>query len=284
MYEQDSNTVRHNLALAGRRTGGARAARYAALADAAALFAASGSALSPTLPALLSEGGGASLSFLSGGDRLAFLSAYLAAREARGEAAAAPSLLPTGPAPDKSVTYVRNPYADEACAEFFARYGRVPVYYADGFDAACRAVANGRVGYCILPYENEGGILSGFSETAVRFSLRIVSMCRVFHTDDSRITHFALYSRTVRPEWAAKAPCLRFSFTCPADGALSLHLGAAEAAGGHLCRLDCLPDADAPGMLTCTATLRLPSENLILWLHYLSVFTENPTIRGLYEE
>ena len=282
MYEQDTATVRHNMALSDRRAHAALFARRAVLSDAAALSAAAGLPLAPSLAAALppdGEGGP-----LSGGDRIAFLSAYFAAREARGAAVSLSELLPTGPAPEKSVTYVRNPHADEACAEFFARFGRAAVHYADGFDDACRAVADGRAGYCILPYENEGGILSGFAETAARAALRIVSMCRVFHTDDSRITHFALYSRTFRPEWAAEAPCLRFSFPCPTDGALSAHIGAAEAANGKLLRLDCLPDDDAPEVLSCTATLRLPPAHLILWLGYLSVFTEEPMIHGLYKE
>ena len=100
MYEQDTATVRHNMALSDRRAHAALFARRAVLSDAAALSAAAGLPLAPSLAAALppdGEGGP-----LSGGDRIAFLSAYLAAREARGAAVSLSELLPMGPAPETS--------------------------------------------------------------------------------------------------------------------------------------------------------------------------------------
>lgn len=217
-------------------------------------------------------------------DRVSFLSAFRLACAKRGCTLDHTLFLPKEDAPLHRIAYVRNPYTEEAYEIFTREDGEATLLYTDGFSEACQAVTDGQADFCILPFENSSGPLGSFQDMAARFSLTVTALCRVFHTDGTDATRFALLSKKPLPSRGGDMPCIRFSFSVEDGGILAEHLTALSACGATVTSLSSLPDTIGKTSLSCTLTLRCTREDAFLPLAYLYTFTDFPRLLGFYEE
>ena len=98
-------------------------------------------------------------------------------------------------AENSRIAYMRSPLADEAYRVFSKTVREASVVYPQSFAAACEDVYNGRVGYCILPYESsDEGSLSGFVKLIAKYELSPVRVCSLATEHGS--TRFVLLGRS----------------------------------------------------------------------------------------
>lgn len=241
-----------------------------------------------SLPSDTPEGARAALLLAAGGGTAALRPAYIRALLARlreGGCNVTPAdLLPVGAPENERISYVKSPLADEAYYLFAAGLTAPTVQYADRFRSCCEDVANGTVGYCILPYENTDGVLSSLAALADRYRLCCSALCRVFHADGANVTHFALYSKTIPPPREGGTYRLRLSLSCPDGREVSSHLLAAAAHGTEVVHLSALPPEEGEGGLLCHLTVRLSYPQLLPYLTDLAVFGNAVVFHGLYKE
>ena len=93
-------------------------------------------------------------------------------------------------------TYVKNPLADEAYDVFSQNFSDPRVFYAGNFKEACFAVADGKAGYCILPFEEKGGApIPTIQSLISALDLKISSLTPVFGFEGTADMKYALVSR-----------------------------------------------------------------------------------------
>ncbi len=89
-------------------------------------------------------------------DRITLAELLLSHLQRRGQPLTQESFL--APAPVSSrIAYVRNAYTDEAFDAFATTQTEVTSLFADSYEDACREVAEGEAGYCILPWRDTSG-------------------------------------------------------------------------------------------------------------------------------
>ena len=94
---------------------------------------------------------------------------------------------------NETVTYVKSVLADEAFDVFSQNFSDPRVFYSDSFKDACFAVADGKVGYCILPLEEKGGTrIPGIYSLMLGLDLKIVEVTPVFGPEGSSDMKYAL--------------------------------------------------------------------------------------------
>lgn len=221
---------------------------------------------------------------LSALDRTVYVNACLSLLKNSKDKPTLSDFFPTVQLETARIAYVKNPYTDEAYESFAATLPTPTVHYADSFREACNEVASKEADFCILPYGNSAGQLTSFSELAERHSLYICALCRVFHADGTDVTHFALYGHRLPMQSDEDGLHLRFSFLCADAGVLAQHLNAAVLMGVPLEETRAIPCVANEGALLCTATAAPPSDQLLPFLVYLSVFAEEASFHGLYKE
>ena len=95
----------------------------------------------------------------------------------------------------KSVAYVPSVISDQAYRIFADAISGTSAVYTSSFAQACENVYDGRVGYCILPYETgDEGTLSGFIKMMRKYELYPKYVCSV--SSDRAVTKLALLGRS----------------------------------------------------------------------------------------
>jgi hypothetical protein len=103
--------------------------------------------------------------------------------------------LPTDGAAE-TFTYVKSVLADEAFDVFSQNFADPRVAYAGSFKEACFAVADGKVGYCILPLEEKGGArIPGIYSLMLGLDLKINEVTPVFGPEGTSDMKYALLGR-----------------------------------------------------------------------------------------
>ena len=93
-------------------------------------------------------------------------------------------------------TYVKNSLADEAFDVLSENFSDPRVAYSDSFKEACFAVADGKAGYCILPFEEKGGIpIPTIQFLISALDLKISALTPVFGYDGTADMKYALVGR-----------------------------------------------------------------------------------------
>ena len=224
-------------------------------------------------------------SSLSALDRASFIRALLDSLEAAGAPLCIEDLIPHSETTAR-IAYLRTPYTDEAYDIFSRELQSPTVQYTDSFRASCEAVGAGAAGFCILPLANTEGDLSSFTDMADRQELVRVALCRVFHTDGTDVTHFALYARAFFFPFAEDdggERLLRFS--------IALH-GAEEVACimSLFSLLEAEPisfsgtDSEDGAHTVFSVVCRVSYTECLALLTYLTVFSDGWRFLGLYRE
>ncbi len=99
----------------------------------------------------------------------------------------------------ETFTYVRNSLSDEAYDVFSDNFEDPRVSYSDNFREACFALADGKVGYAILPLEEKGGMrIPGISSFISSLDLKIIDVTPVFGFEGTADMKYALLSRSFK--------------------------------------------------------------------------------------
>ena len=97
---------------------------------------------------------------------------------------------------DGVITYVRNPYSDEAFDVFSQEFSDPRVKYSQSFKDAAKAVFDSEVSFALLPLEEKGGArLPTVTELIYKYDLKINSVTPVFGPDGASQLKYALVSR-----------------------------------------------------------------------------------------
>ncbi len=98
---------------------------------------------------------------------------------------------------EETFTYVRNSLSDEAYDIFSENFSDPRVSYSDSFREACFSLADGKVGYAILPFEEKGGTrIPGISSLISSLDLKIIDVTPVFGFEGTADMKYALVSRS----------------------------------------------------------------------------------------
>ncbi len=182
------------------------------------------------------------------------------------------------------IAYMKNAYADEAYDLLAPLLPSPTVSYTDSYRAACEEVSAREADFCILPYENAGGYLTATEAMAERYDLCRVGSCRVFHADGTDVTHFALYGRDFL-SLDAEAPCtLLYRFPYEEDVVIARHFAALAGFSVKVARFLAEASEDGDHAMQARITATVPKKTLIPFLTYLSAFTQESVICGLYKE
>ena len=102
-----------------------------------------------------------------------------------------------GSKPKEIFAYVRNSLSDEAFDVFSQEFDDPKVKYYSSMRECARAVVDGEVGYCLLPFEEKGGVrLSSVSELIFRNDFKIDTVTPVFGQDGNADVKYALVSKS----------------------------------------------------------------------------------------
>ncbi len=99
--------------------------------------------------------------------------------------------------PSEIFTYVRNAFSDEAYDVFSVAFENPRVKYCSTLKDAVRAVADGEVGYALLPLEERGARISTVDELIYRNDLKITAITPVFGQDADMDLKYALVARSL---------------------------------------------------------------------------------------
>ena len=97
---------------------------------------------------------------------------------------------------EQTFAYVRNTLSDEAFDVFSQEFSDPRIVYADSFRDACQMVADGKAGYCILPFEEKGGTrISTIASLVSSMDLKVAAITPVFGLEGNADVKYALIGR-----------------------------------------------------------------------------------------
>ena len=136
-------------------------------------------------------------SFVSASDKAEFSRIYLSECASRGLVIRAEDFFPNERSA-QTMTYVKNSLSDEAYDVFSQDFEDPRVYYSESIKEAAVAVADGRIGYCILPFEEKGGSrISSISDVIYKYQLKISGITPVFGFEGNADVKYALVAQSV---------------------------------------------------------------------------------------
>ena len=190
--------------------------------------------------------------------------------------------------PENSVSYVRSPLADEAYEVFFEELSDARVQYSDSFREACFAVADGKVGYAILPFEEKGGVrIPGIMNLIVGLDLKITAITPVFGLAGDADMKYALISKSFRIPGQDEATdrYLEINFSKNTEISLGGLITAFEYLGASVFRVGMIGEdrskEDSEGYYSLI--LKDGGKSFVEVLVFLSLFVSVYTPVGIYE-
>lgn len=244
--------------------------------------------VSPPEDTLASERGRlqALLQTLPALDRASFAMLYVEQLRGRGVRVEEQSFLPQMPTPEHFV-YVHGALADEAYEVFAEPCVDPRVSYVASWQEACRAVAAGECGYCLLPLEERGGVrLPAAAALIFRYDLRISGVTPVFGFGGDADMKYALLSRQCRVpvRGAEDDGYLEIRMRAEDPAALTALLEAARLYGISLYRIHTTVfDTEEGAIPYYSAVFREDGGDLAVLLTYLTLFAGSYTPVGIYK-
>ena len=188
--------------------------------------------------------------------------------------------------PEQTFTYVKNPLSDEAFDVFSEDFSDPRVFYASSFSEACLSVAEGRVGYCILPLEEKGGTrISTIFDMIYKHQLKIAAVTPVFGFEGNADVKYALVCQSVRVPRLIEGD----------DGYIELLVGdgdgedltdmlvAARVLELSLYKVTPVLAAEGEGKRLYSVILRDPGQDLSALLVLLTLFYRDTDVFGIYK-
>ena len=184
---------------------------------------------------------------------------------------------------DETFTYVRGALSDEAYDVFSQEFDDPRVSYSATWREACLSVADGNVGYCILPFEERGGVrVPIISELAAGLGLKIVAVTPVFGFEGNADMKYALLKRGfVIPDNDEDTDrYLEIKLPGNISGGIPRLFSAAEGLGVSVYRINTLGDTDS---LSYSVIFKDGGGGFAALLTYLSVFIGEYLPIGIYK-
>ena len=186
-----------------------------------------------------------------------------------------------------TVTYVKNPYADEAYDVFSVELDDARVKYSRDFAECTKLLYNKEVSYCLFPLEEKGGTrLPTIGEIIYRNDLKINSITPVFGPDNSLDLKYALVSNhlTVPDKTEEDDRYLEIRIPKSESVYLSDLLFAAELFGHTVYRVDTqsFQEEESTEMFF-NVVVRDNNELFLALLVYITLFVDEYNLIGMYK-
>ncbi len=226
-------------------------------------------------------------SYLTGAevtDRAVFIELLLSSLKSAGVSLTESDFLGSSQ-PDESVIYVKNRLADEAFDVFAEEMNEPTVRYASSFKEAAREVAEGRVGYCLLPLEEKAGArIPSISALLFAEDLKISSVTPVFGFDGTADMKYALVSRdfSVPPVRQDDDRYLEIRMVSESQRLAELFTVATHY-GTEIYAVNTahLSSEDTEARFV-NVVLKAPGKSFVPHLAYLTLFSDSTTEVGIY--
>lgn len=225
------------------------------------------------------------LSFLKGVDKANFSTLLLEKLRDNGINASEKDFLEESGAKE-SFIYVRNSLSDEAYDVFSQEFDSPRVLYSDSFKEACFAVADGKAGYCILPFEERAGMrIPGIYNLISRLDLKIVAVTPVFGFEGTADMKYALVSRGFKiPEISENTDrYLEINVSCDSSVSLGELLTVSEYFGLSVFRINTFEDERENENSYFSVILKDGGSSFTELLTYLSIFADTYSAMGIYK-
>ncbi len=183
---------------------------------------------------------------------------------------------------DETFTYVKNQYADEAYDVFAEGFTRPRVAYSDTLRDAAIGVANGKYSYCLLPFEEKGGVRLPTVEALLnQYDLKIVAVTPVFGVEGTLDLKYALVCKSFILQKIKKDDDRYLEIRLPASSSLSRLILAAEELGFKLYRVNTLSLIE-DGASYFTVVFKSEGKHFTTLFAYLTLFMSEYTPIGIY--
>lgn len=187
---------------------------------------------------------------------------------------------------EETFTYVKNSLSDEAFDVFSQEFSDPRIVYSDSFKDACIKVSDGKVGYCILPFEEKGGArINSILSLISSFDLKIVAITPVFGFEGNADMKYALVGRgfVIPQRDDATDRYLEISIGRNAPISLAELISAAEYLSISVFSVDTSIDISSDSELTYTLILKDESKSFADFLTYLNIFAGSYIPVGIYK-
>ena len=185
---------------------------------------------------------------------------------------------------DESFVYVKSALADEAFDVFSQEYSDPRIVYAESFKKACFDVADGKCGYCILPFEERSSVrIPSISALVSDLDLKIVAITPVFGFEGNADMKYALIGRSFKIPDRDELTDRYFEITLPKSTvSLSEIMTVAEIFGESVYKID-TSISDEDGGSYYTIIFKDGGGSFLNLCVYLSLFAEEYTPVGIYK-
>lgn len=187
---------------------------------------------------------------------------------------------------EETFTFVKNLLSDEAFDVFSQEFSDPRIVYADSFKEACQRVSDGRVGYCILPFEEKGGArINSICELIASNDLKIVAITPVFGLEGNADMKYALVGRGfVIPECDEVTDrYLEIDIVRNSSVTMGEVISAAEYLGISVYSIDTSVRDAAESDFTYTVIFKDSNRTFTDFLTYLNLFAGNYSPVGIYK-
>ena len=187
---------------------------------------------------------------------------------------------------EETFTFVKNLLSDEAFDVFSQEFSDPRIVYADSFKDACQRVSDGRVGYCILPFEEKGGArINSICELIASNDLKIVAITPVFGLEGNADMKYALVGRGfVIPECDEVTDrYLEIDIVRNSSVTMGEVISAAEYLGISVYSIDTSVRDAAESDFTYTVIFKDSNRTFTDFLTYLNLFAGNYSPVGIYK-
>ncbi len=183
-------------------------------------------------------------------------------------------------------TYVKNSLSDEAYDVFSQDFSDPRVTYSESFKDACIAVAEGKVGYCILPFEEKGGVrIPGIADLISMLDLKVVSVTPVFGFEGNADMKYALVASVFTVPDVGEDIDRYFEIKLPAstDIGLPMLLSVADSFDVSVYQINTMYAKEDPENLSYSIVFRDGGSGFVPMLIFLTLFVTDYTPMGIYK-
>ena len=186
---------------------------------------------------------------------------------------------------ESSFSYVRNSLSDEAYEVFSEEFEDPRVFYADNFKGAAAAVADGKVGYCILPFEERGMRIPSIANLISRFDLKVCALTPVFGFEGTADMKYALVGKGfVIPEIDDSTDrYLEINVDKNSTASVADLLSALEYLGASVFRVNTISGDSLDEKNYFSVIIKDEGRSFTEILIYLSIFAESYYPVGIYK-
>lgn len=184
-------------------------------------------------------------------------------------------------------TYVKNVFADEAFDVLSEEFSDPRVKYSKDFSECIRLLLTGEVSYCLLPFEERGGIRLPIVEQLIfKNDLKVSSVTPVFGPDGTQDLKYALVSDRFATADFSPYDDRYLEIRVPESSGVSLSeiISSAKLFGHSVYRVNTLSvheDTDSSQLFSIV--FRADGENFSSLFTYLALFVNGYVIIGTYK-